>query len=84
MIEGIVFWFAITAMVACACGTRVTLAKIKARERSGYSEDDTRMSQEIHRSLQKMEKRIEALETLLIDNEKRARADELAAQIERL
>ena len=74
----------ITLIVMSVCFTRVAMTKIRARERGGYNEDDTRTTQEIYLSLQKMEKRIEALETLLIEKEKHARADRIAAEIERL
>ena len=74
----------ITLIVMSLCFTRVAMSKIQARERGGQNEEDTRMTQEIHRSLHQMAKRIEALETLMIDNEKNARAERVAAEIERL
>lgn len=78
--------FIIFLMVCVVSGSvsRVAVARIKARERGGYNKEDTEMTQGIYRSLQKMEKRIESLETLMIDNEKHARADRIAAEIQRL
>lgn len=84
MVEDIVFWTFLTVCVVSFCVTRVTIVKLKARERSGYTEDDTRTTQEIHQSLERMQKRVEALETLLIENETHARAGRVAAEIERL
>lgn len=84
MDNGTVFWIFLMVCVLSGSISRVAVARIKARERSGSNEVDTRTSQEIYRSLQKMEKRIEALETLLIESEKQSRADRIAAEIERL
>lgn len=50
-------------IVAIICGT---IIKLKSRQPSEQPEH-TRMMQEIHQSLTRMEDRIEALETILFD-----------------
>jgi len=64
-------------LAAIVCGSLVAIVKaIKgdgaARNRR-LDEEQTRMMQEIFRGLEKMEKRVEALETLLQDREGRDR-----------
>lgn len=78
------FFTFLTICVVFGCVTRITTAKIKARERSGFSEKDVRRSQETFKGLAGLEQRIEALETLLIERERDRQADSLAEQIERL
>ena len=50
-------------IVAIICGT---IVKLKSQQASD-SPEQTRMMQEIHQSLSRMEQRIEALETILFD-----------------
>lgn len=50
-------------IVAIICGTLVKLRKKEPSEQPEH----TRMMQEIHESLTRMEERIEALETILFD-----------------
>ena len=49
-------------IIAIICGTI-----IKLREQPSQPAEDTRMIQEIHQGLSRMEERIEALETILFD-----------------
>lgn len=64
---GIIF---IVVGVPVICGALVTIVKmgVAKNTRSGQQldADETRVMQELHQSLTRMEKRIEALETLLI------------------
>lgn len=58
-------------IVAIICGTIISLTKNKREHqvKSGnmLSEEETRIMQDIHQSLIKMEKRIEVLETIIIN-----------------
>lgn len=61
----------VIVVVAIISGTIVTLIK-SGREHdtktgSHLSDEETRVMQEIHQSLNKMEKRVEALETIIIN-----------------
>ena len=66
-------WFWIFLFLCVICGTvcRVMVTKVQAKEENRYGNDDTLMIQEIHRGLQRMEERVEALETLLMDRVQR-------------
>jgi phage shock protein B len=58
-------------LVLCLIGCVIYLAlekKVKHRDKTDYGDDDTRTIQEIHRGLQRMEDRIESLETILMDH----------------
>lgn len=58
-------------IICIVCGMIVKLAKIALNKRDrDYNHDDTRTMQEIHRGLQRMERRIESLETLMMDETK--------------
>jgi hypothetical protein len=65
------------SMIMISLGVTFALVVKAVRGSSGRSstpagdEDETRMIQEIYHGLTKMEDRIESLETLLIDSEKR-------------
>lgn len=57
------------------CGTLIALAKILksssgSSSKSGWSDEDSRVLHELNRSLSRMEERIEALETIIIDRER--------------
>ena len=41
--------------------------RVRARDARGTGSSDTELIQEIHRGLQRMEDRVEALETIIID-----------------
>lgn len=45
--------------------------KVRQRETRGYGSEDTRMTQEIHRDLERMQDRIDSLETILMDRSER-------------
>lgn len=59
------------AIVSIIFGSITSIAKSKAEAKAkggaGLSEEDARIMQELHQSLQKMEKRVEALETIIIN-----------------
>lgn len=61
------FWSFLFLCVICGTVCRVMVTKVQAKEENRYGNDDTLMIQEIHRGLQRMEERVEALETLLMD-----------------
>ncbi len=56
-------------VILTICATIVTLRalRLKYRHDRRYDADDARVMQEINRGLQRMEDRIDALETLLMD-----------------
>ena len=68
---GIVF---IVVGIPVISGTLITLAKILRSGQNNRSEsestDEARLLQDIYRSLNKMEERIEALETILIERDR--------------
>lgn len=53
-------------IIAIICGTIV-----KLRQQPAERPEDTKLMQEIHQSLSRMEERIEALETILFDQKTR-------------
>ncbi|MBN1517634.1 hypothetical protein JXA32_13810 [Candidatus Sumerlaeota bacterium] len=62
-------------IVAIICGSLVEALKVIKGESGGknakLSEDETRLIQELHQGLLRMEKRIEALETILLEDKRR-------------
>lgn len=58
-------------IVAIICGTIIAITKNKQEkdraQGNTFSEEETRIMREIHRSLEKMEQRVEALETIIIN-----------------
>lgn len=53
------------------CATAIAIAIIlKGKSGGDLSKDETRLLQEIHQGLGQMEKRIEALESIVIEREK--------------
>lgn len=61
------FWPFIFFCVACATICRVMAYRVRERDARGTGSTDTQLIQEIHRGLQRMEDRVEALETIIID-----------------
>ncbi len=63
-------------VVLTICVTVVALRalRLKYRHDRRYDSDDARIMQEINRGMQRMEDRVEALETLLMDRPERARS----------
>jgi len=59
------------AIVGIVFGSITSIVKARAEAKSkggaGLSEEETRIMQDLHQSLQKMEKRVEALETIIIN-----------------
>ena len=62
--------------VMTVCGTVILLRmlRLKYRDRDRQESPDVGTMQEMNRGLQRMEERIEALETLLMDVQKRRQA----------
>lgn len=64
-------FFFIVVGIPVICGTIISLAKMgrgkKSKDVSTLGSEETRIMQEIHQSLTKMEQRIEALETIIIN-----------------
>ncbi len=62
-------------IVAILCASLVQLARIlqagSGRVRRDQSEDETRLVQHIYEQLQRMEQRIEALETIVVDTDRK-------------
>ena len=61
------FWTFLFFCVLCATVVRVMTLRMKDDKHRIFGGDDTETMQEIHRGLQRMEERVEALETLLMD-----------------
>ncbi len=59
------------AIVGIIFGSITSIVKARTEAKSKYgnglSEEETRIMQELHKSLGKMEKRVEALETIIIN-----------------
>jgi phage shock protein B len=74
IIVAIVFGSILT-LAGLLCGTVLVLVKMRRTNRGGAgtenSNDETTLIQEIYRGLEDMEKRIEALETILMDGDTR-------------
>ena len=64
-------WTFLAICVVCGTISKVAVAKVKSRDSRKYGSDDTRTMQEIHRNLLRMEERLEALETLIVDRPSR-------------
>lgn len=60
-------WTFIAVCVICTTVLRLAARRVERCDRDA-AEDDTRVMQEIHRGLRRMEQRIEALETILMDD----------------
>lgn len=77
IIVSIVFG-SIVALAALICGTILII--VKARGRSGgpgaTNSEEAKIIQEIYQGLDRLEDRIEALETILADNTKRKESNE--------
>ena len=80
--SGSIMYFLIVVTI---CVTIVILRalRLKYRHDRRYDADDTRIMQEINRGLQRMEDRVEALETLLMDRSDFKRTHREAARGER-
>lgn len=67
----------IVALAALICGTVLLIIKTRSRATTGgANSEEAKTIQEIYRGLDKLESRIEALETILEDNTKREKSDE--------
>ncbi len=66
------FWAFMTVLIICATICTLRGLRLKYRRDDKKAEPDVRDMQEMNRGLQRMEDRIEALETLLMDRPKAA------------
>lgn len=64
------FWAFMTVLTICVTICAMRGLRLKYRRDDKKSEPDVREMQEMNRGLQRMEDRIEALETLLMDRPK--------------
>ncbi|HBH29589.1 MAG: hypothetical protein N839_0012885 [Desulfofustis sp. PB-SRB1] len=70
IIVAIVFGSIVT-IAGLLCGTVLVIVRMrKSSSSSAGSADEARMVQELYRGLERMEQRVEALETILMDKEK--------------
>lgn len=71
-IVGLIFAF-ILAVLGIIFGSVISLARIgrggSIRKGEQFHADETRIIQEIHQGLSRMEKRVESLETILLEKE---------------
>lgn len=58
----------LVALAALICGTILVILKTRNSSRGGRDSAETEMIQELYRGLEKMEARIEALETILTES----------------
>ncbi|MCH8203700.1 MAG: phage-shock protein [Candidatus Hydrogenedentes bacterium] len=70
--EGITFFLIV--LTICAMIVALRALRLKYRHARRYDADDTRIMQEINRGMQRMEDRVESLETLLMDRPERSRS----------
>lgn len=72
IIVAIVFG-SIVALAALICGTILIILKTRSRHSSGgpANQDEAEIIQEIYQGLERMEARIESLETILMDNKEK-------------
>jgi len=56
------------ALAALICGTIIVILKARGTRSGGADSEEAQMIQELYRGLEKMESRIEALETILTDS----------------
>ena len=70
--EGIPLFFIV--LTICATIVALRALRLKYRHDRRYDADDARIMQEINRGMQRMEDRVESLETLLMDQPERSRS----------
>lgn len=74
MIEAVVMsiiFGSILALAALVCGTVLIINRTRKSSRSGFNSEEAETMQEIYRSLERMEQRVESLETILTENNNR-------------
>ncbi|HSL39723.1 MAG TPA: hypothetical protein VK857_05070 [Desulforhopalus sp.] len=77
IIVSIVFG-SIVALAALICGTILIIIKSRGNSagRGATNSEEARIIQETYRSLEKLEERIDALETILMDSERKKRGEQ--------
>lgn len=80
MVEAIIvsiIFGSIIALAVLICGTVIIINRTRAKQGSrGANSDEAQIVQEIYQGLEKLEERIEALETILTENNKRNDSNE--------
>ncbi len=75
-----IVFVAVIVLAALAVPVLVLVVILKAvtgsKRNAGLQEDEARIMQEIHQGLSRMEERIEALETLVLDPKDRVRVEQ--------
>jgi phage shock protein B len=67
----------IVALAALICGTILIIVKVRGGSGTGSANDEeAKLIQEIYQGLERLEERIESLETILTDNKKRTQDNE--------
>ncbi len=64
----------VSVFTVCATIVALRMLRLKYRHRDHVESPDIETMQEMNRGLQRMDERIEALETLLMDSQKRRQA----------
>ncbi|WOO42878.1 hypothetical protein [Rubellicoccus peritrichatus] len=70
---GIFIFISVIVGIALLCFTAIAIVSLivgKGKKSRGSDAEDARLMQEIHQGMMRMEKRIEALETIVIEHEK--------------
>jgi phage shock protein B len=63
------------ALAALICGTVLIVNRSRQGHRGGVDSEETELIQETYKGLEKLEQRIEALETILMDEQKKKEKD---------
>lgn len=66
----------IIALATLICGTVLIIYRARQTTRGGADNEETMLIQETYKGLEKLEKRIEALETILMDEQKKNNKDQ--------
>ncbi len=59
------------ALATLICGTVLIIVKVRKGNRGATDSEETRIIQEIYQSLERMEQRIESLETILTEGQEK-------------
>jgi phage shock protein B len=66
----------IIALATLICGTVLIIYRARQGHRGGVDSEETELIQETYKGLEKLEQRIEALETILMDEQKKKEKDQ--------
>ena len=75
IISAVIVFGSLIALAILICGTILIIVKTRSNRSSSGAADseETKIIQEIYQSLEKLEERIESLETILMDDQKKDR-----------